>query len=52
MRYIVDFGDKCRILNEKQLEKYYKRNIDKSEYADILEWKWDMLRSGLITEII
>lgn len=52
MRYIVDMGDKCKVMTEKQLARFYKREIDKSEYADISDWKWDMLRCGLITEII
>ena len=52
MRYIVDMGDKSKVMTEKQLERFYKRNIDKAEYADISDWKWDMMRCGLITEII
>lgn len=52
MRYIVDMGERCKVMTERQLERYYKREIDKAEYADILDWKWDMIRCGLITEIV
>ena len=52
MRYLVDIGEKTKVMSERQLERYYKRNIDKAEYADISDWKWDMMRCGLITEII
>lgn len=52
MRYIVDMGDHCKVMTEKQLARFYKREIDKSEYADISDWKYDMMRCGLITEII
>lgn len=52
MRYLVDFGDKCKVLSERKLIRYYTKYVDKTEYEDISDWKWDMMRSGLITEII
>lgn len=52
MRYSVDFGDHCKVFTEKQLVRFYKRKVDKSEYRDMSDWMWDMMRLGLIVEII
>lgn len=52
MSYIVDKGNECVVWSEKKLRKYYAREIDKAEYPDFDCWMWDMLRSGLVTEII
>ena len=52
MRYSVDFGDHCKVFTEKRLRRYYKRNVNKSEYREMSDWMWDMMRLGLIVEII
>lgn len=52
MSYIVDKGNECVVWTERKLKRYYAREIDHTEYATFEDWMWDMMRSGLVTEII
>jgi hypothetical protein len=50
--FIVDLGDHCVRWSQKKLKKYYRKHVNHSEYATMSDWMWDMLRSGIITQIV
>jgi len=49
--YLVDFGDRRKILKATTVKWIYDVSVDKNEYATFDCWMWDMKRNGLITEV-
>ena len=36
---------------EQEMEDLYNEVVDKEEYADYEDWKWDVLRSGVFEHV-
>lgn len=51
MSYILDSDTKCRRMTEKQLHRWYNRHVDHNLYGNYEDWKWEMIRYGIICEI-
>ena len=51
-KYLVDMGDRCHVWNEGKVQRYYAREIDHTEYPSFDDWMWDMMRCGLVTEVL
>lgn len=56
VKYIVDCGDRCVVMTERKLRRYYNKRIENNValcgYPSYDDWLMDMCRMALVTAII